>query len=59
MEDENFEKLQQIMKEINPAVKSFSKDSNLQGELKLDSLDTISFSLKWKRHFASRFLKQR
>lgn len=51
MEDENFEKLQQIMKEINPAVKSFSKDSNLQGELKLDSLDTISFFFEVEKAF--------
>lgn len=51
MEDENFEKLKQIMKEINPAVKTFSKDSNLQGELKLDSLDTISFFFEVEKAF--------
>ncbi len=51
MEDEMFEKLQQVMKEINPAVKTLSKDSNLQGELKLDSLDTINFFFEVEKAF--------
>lgn len=43
MSDELFEKLQQIMKEIKPSVKSVNKDSDLHKDLGLDSLDTISF----------------
>lgn len=51
MADEKFEIIQQIMKEIDPSVKTFSKDSTLQGDLGLDSLDTIGFFFEVEKAF--------
>lgn len=51
MSDELFEKLQQIIKEIKPSVKSINKDSDLGKDLGLDSLDTISFLFEIEKAF--------
>jgi len=51
MSDEIYQKIEQIMKDVNPSVKGLRKDANLRKDLELDSLDTISFFFEVEKIF--------
>lgn len=51
MSDGIYQKIEQIMKDVNPSVKGLRKDANLRKDLELDSLDTISFFFEVEKIF--------
>lgn len=51
MSDGIYQKIEQIIKDVNPSVKGLRKDANLRKDLELDSLDTISFFFEVERAF--------
>lgn len=51
MSDEIFEKLQKIIKDIKDSVKIVNEDSNLNEDLSIDSLDTMSLFFEIEKIF--------
>lgn len=51
MSDGIYQKIEQIIKDVNPSLKGLRKDANLRKDLELDSLDTISFFFEVEKIF--------
>lgn len=51
MSDGIYQKIEQMIKDVNPSLKGLRKDANLRKDLELDSLDTISFFFEVEKIF--------